>query len=97
MSFTVSSLRDALGVPPIKLPLNTTIFVSYVVPPVACYIIAAMLAVTPQTRAIRVALWPVVTLLAFRAAVSVDMSQGNPGRKFLNIDYVVRISQHAPL
>ena len=94
MSFTVSSLRDALGVPSTKLPINGPIFVSYVIPLVVCYFIVAVLAVTPRTRAIRVALCPVVALLAFRAAVSVDMSQGNPERKFFNIEYVVRIFQH---
>ena len=98
--FAVSSLQNVLGVPPAKVPLDATTFVSYVIPPVICYFVVAVLAVTPQTRAVRVASWPVVALLAFRAAVSVDMSQGNPGRKFLNIDLVVRIFtyvEHEPL
>ena len=90
----VSSLRDAFGVPPTKVPASTSTFASYAIPPVACYIVAAVLAVTPQTRAFRVALWPVLALLAFRAAVSVDMSHGDPDRIILNVNLVVCLFRH---
>ncbi|KAF8551195.1 hypothetical protein OG21DRAFT_1487176 [Imleria badia] len=42
----------------------------------------AMLAITPRTRAIRIALFPAIVLLALRAAVPVDMSLENTERKF---------------
>lgn len=92
------SLRSVLDLPSTKVPINITTFVSYVVPPLACYVLAAVLVIIPQTRTFRFALWPVVMLLAFRA-ISVDLSQGNPEQKFLNIDYVVRLSllQNPPL
>lgn len=95
MNSTTSSLSfasftwNALGVPATKIPVNATTLVSYVLPPVVCYFGVALLAVTPQTRAIRVALWPLVALLALRAALSVDMSHGRFERKAFNIDLVV--------
>ena len=95
--FTVSSLLDVLRVPSTKVPIDVLIFVTYVIPPVACYVVVAVLAVTPQTRAIRVALWPVVAFLAFRAAVSVDISLGNPDQRILNVNFVVRVLQHISL
>ncbi|KAH0826892.1 hypothetical protein J3R83DRAFT_4438 [Lanmaoa asiatica] len=84
-------LRDALGVPSTKIPIDAVTLVSYVLPPVLCYFVVAALAVTPQTRAVRVALWPLVVSLALRAAVCVDMSLGIPERKFLDIDLRVSV------
>ncbi|KAI9574142.1 hypothetical protein HD554DRAFT_2010885 [Boletus coccyginus] len=72
----------AIGVPTNKAPINITTLVSYVLPPVLFYFVTAVLAVTPHTRALRVALWPVVALLALRASFSVDMAPSNLGRKF---------------
>ncbi|KAF8552008.1 hypothetical protein OG21DRAFT_1444205 [Imleria badia] len=88
-SFFVLSLRNALGVPSTKIPIDGTTFVSYVLPPSICYFVVAFLAVIPQTRIVRVALWPLVALLALRAALSVDMSLGRLERKSLNIDLVL--------
>ncbi|KAI9567223.1 hypothetical protein HD554DRAFT_2193151 [Boletus coccyginus] len=84
-SFAVLSLRNALGVPSTKFPIDNAIFVSYVLPPLVCYFVVALLAVTPQTRTLRVAVWPLVALLSLRAALSVDMSLDKPGQKFLNL------------
>ena len=67
-------------------------FVSHVLPPLLGYFFVAVLAVTPQTHILRVALWPVITLFALRAAVSVDMSLGEPDRKFRNTLFVVSFS-----
>ncbi|KAF8552000.1 hypothetical protein OG21DRAFT_204815 [Imleria badia] len=53
-------------------------FVSFVLPPVIGYFVVAVLAVTPQTYTLRLALWPAVTLFALRAAVSVDTGLGAP-------------------
>ncbi|KAF8552918.1 hypothetical protein OG21DRAFT_1464965 [Imleria badia] len=89
MSFTALSLRNALGVPSAKIPIDGPTFVSYVLPPLACYFVVAFLAVTPQTRTVRVALWPFVALLALRAALSLDMSLGKTEQKFNNINFVL--------
>lgn len=97
MFFAVSFLQDALGVPSTKVPIGATMFVSYVIPPVVCYIIAAVLAVMPQTRVVRAALCPVVALLAMRAALSVDLSLGNPEQKSFDVGFVVRILNMNPL
>ena len=67
-------------------------FISHILPPLLGYFFAAVLAVTPQTHTLRVALWPVVTLFALRAAVSVDMSLGEPDRKFRNTSFIVSFS-----
>ena len=66
-------MLGAIGVPTTKAPINVATFVSYVLPPLLFYFAMAVLAITPQTRALRVAFWPVVALLALRAAFSVDM------------------------
>ncbi|KIK92100.1 hypothetical protein PAXRUDRAFT_830285 [Paxillus rubicundulus Ve08.2h10] len=91
MSFAALSfqLSDVLRIPPTRAPIDPTKFVSYVLPPVLSYFAVAILAVTPQTHSLRVALWPLVALLALRAATSVDMSFDVPQRKFLNIDLVL--------
>jgi len=57
---------------------------AYVLPPVLFYFVMAVLAITPQTRALRMALWPVVALLALRASFSVDTAPNNFERKFHN-------------
>lgn len=91
MSFAVESLRDALRIPPSPLNLDASNFASYILPPLICYLVVAILVVLPQTRSLRVALWPVTMLLALRAAMSLDMSMERPQRKFLNIDLVVSL------
>ena len=83
------SLRNALGVPSTKIPIDGNTFVSYILPPLACHFVVAVLAVTPQTRTVRVALWPLVALMALRAALSVDMSLGKTEEKFNNVSFVV--------
>jgi hypothetical protein len=82
MSF--AAMWGAVGVPTTKAPINVATFVSYVLPPVLFYLVMVVLAITPQTRALRVAFWPVVALFALRAAVSVDMTPRNFERKFHN-------------
>ena len=95
-SFAVLSLRNPLGVPSTTIPIDGTTFVLYVLPPLVCYLAVALLAVTPQTHTLRIALWPLVALLALRAALSVDMSQGEPGQEFNNTNYVVGVFRHRP-
>ena len=84
MSFAVLSVWDVIGPPETKAPINVATFASYVLPPVLCYFIMAVLAITPHTRTLRMALWPVLALLAWRAALSVDMAPGDAARKFDN-------------
>jgi hypothetical protein len=72
-------------------------FVSHILPPWLGYFFIAVLAVTPQTHALRVASWPVVTLLALRTAVSVDMSLGEPDQKFRNSLFVVSLHSSTTL
>ena len=61
-----------------------------------CCLVVAVLAVTPQTRTARVALWPIVALLALRAVVSVDMSLGQSERKILDALLAVSVFRHKP-
>ncbi|KIJ05138.1 hypothetical protein PAXINDRAFT_122437 [Paxillus involutus ATCC 200175] len=82
------SFADLL-IPSTRAPFDPTNFASYVVPPVLSYLAVAVLAVTPQTHSLRVALWPFVALLALRAAMSLDLSLDVPQRKFLNVDLVL--------
>ncbi|KAF9242040.1 hypothetical protein BU15DRAFT_72971 [Melanogaster broomeanus] len=49
----------------------------------------SVLAVTPRTHALLVALWPVVALLALRAALSLDLSLSKPEHAFLNVVLVL--------
>ncbi|KAI9569882.1 hypothetical protein HD554DRAFT_458450 [Boletus coccyginus] len=73
---------SAIGVPTSKAPIIIATLVSYVLPPVLFYFVMAVLAITPQTRALRVALWPVIALLALRT--SMDMALSDFERKFHN-------------
>ncbi|KAF8836145.1 hypothetical protein BDN67DRAFT_974581 [Paxillus ammoniavirescens] len=87
MSFAI--LSDVLRIPPTRVSIDSTNFALYVLPPVLSYFAVAILAVTPQTHSLRVALWPLIALLALRAAMSLDLSFDIPQRKFLNIDLVL--------
>ena len=93
VSCVMLSLRNAFGIPSIKIPLDSATLVSYVLPSIASYFALAVLAVTSQTRSVRVALWPLVALLALRATLSVDMSQGKPEYLLLNSMFVVSVSR----
>ncbi|KAF8838766.1 hypothetical protein BDN67DRAFT_1012866 [Paxillus ammoniavirescens] len=85
MSFVALYLPDVLRIPSTRVPIDPTNFASYVLPPVLSYFAVAVLAVTPQTHSLRIALWPFVALLALRAAMSLDV----PQRKSLNINLVL--------
>ncbi|KAI9574424.1 hypothetical protein HD554DRAFT_2229995 [Boletus coccyginus] len=84
MSLLALSLWEAVYPPSIRVPIDTATFVSYILPTVLGYFVVAVLAVTPQTHVLRLAFWSVITLLSFRAAVSVDMSLGEPDQRFRN-------------
>ena len=62
-----------------KSALNVATFVSYVLPPLLCYSVMAVMAITPQTRTLRMALWPVIALLALRATYSVAIVSNKSG------------------
>ncbi|KAF9244975.1 hypothetical protein BU15DRAFT_71328 [Melanogaster broomeanus] len=88
MSFTALSLRDALGLPTLA-SINLASFVSYVLPAVLSYLGVAVLAIMPRTQSLRIALWPLVALLALRAALSFDFSSGNPHGVFQNVQLMI--------
>ncbi|KAF8838767.1 hypothetical protein BDN67DRAFT_997542 [Paxillus ammoniavirescens] len=85
VSFAAPSLSDVLRIPSARAPIDPTNFALYVLPPVLSYFAVAVLAVTPQTHSLRIALCPLVALLALRAAMSLDI----PQQKFLDIDFMV--------
>ena len=85
------SLWDVLGVPSTRVPIDVSTMVFFVIPPIICYFVVAVLAVTPQTCNARVALWPLVAMLALRATFAVDMSLGNPEQAFFHAFFVVSI------
>ncbi|KAG2058212.1 hypothetical protein BDR06DRAFT_950642 [Suillus hirtellus] len=79
-------LLDVLRLPTTKVLLTTESFTSRVLPPVACYFVTAFLVLLPRTQSVRIALWPITAILAFRAATSLDMSMGQPKFTILDID-----------
>ncbi|KIK26735.1 hypothetical protein PISMIDRAFT_675660 [Pisolithus microcarpus 441] len=82
---------DILRVPPAseRLPLNTYTLFAYVLPPCLSYYVVALLVILPGTRMLRIVLWPLIALLAVRAAVSVDFTGGDPILVHLNIDFAL--------
>ncbi|KAI6130072.1 membrane bound O-acyl transferase family-domain-containing protein [Pisolithus croceorrhizus] len=82
---------DILRVPPAseRLSFDTYTFLAYILPPCLAYHVVALLVILPGTRILRIALWPLIALLAFRAAVYVDFTGGNPQRTFLNLIFAL--------
>jgi hypothetical protein len=39
----------------------------------------------PRTQPVRIVLWPITAILAFRAATSLDLCMGQPKLNFLNV------------
>ncbi|KAG2058216.1 hypothetical protein BDR06DRAFT_950650 [Suillus hirtellus] len=78
-------LLDVLRLPTTKVLLTTETFASRVLPPVACCFATAFLVLLPRTKSVRIALWPITAILALRAAISLDMSMGQPKLAFLNM------------
>ena len=74
----------AIGVPTTKVPIDIATFISYVLPPALLYFVMAVLAITPHTRTLRMALWPIIAWLALRATFSVDLVRSTSDRKFYN-------------
>ena len=82
-------LKDILPVPSTRLPFDVRSTITYLLPAWLSYIVVAILVMLPGTRTLRIALWPLIALLAFRAAVYVDLSNGDPQRTHLNVDFTV--------
>ena len=75
MSLSSSPLQDTICETSMKgLIAEAATFISNVLPPILCYFAMAALAITPRTHTVRIALFPVVAVLALRAAVPMDMS-----------------------
>ncbi|KAG2071477.1 hypothetical protein BDR04DRAFT_1098255 [Suillus decipiens] len=79
-------LSDSLRLPTARVPITTETFLSGILPPVVCYFATAFLVLLPRTQPVRIALWPITAVLAFRAATSLDVCMGQPKLDFLNID-----------
>ncbi|KAG2367222.1 hypothetical protein BDR07DRAFT_1479344 [Suillus spraguei] len=79
-------LSDILRLPTARVPITTETFVSDILPPVVCYFATAFLVLLPRTQPVRIALWPITAVLAFRAATSLDVCMGQQNLNFLNID-----------
>ncbi|KAI6164112.1 hypothetical protein EDD17DRAFT_1725094 [Pisolithus thermaeus] len=81
--------NDILRVSPAPATLQFDIytFLAYILPAFLSYYIVAVLVILPETRMLRVALWPVTVFLAFRAAVTVDFSCKNPERTYINFGF----------
>ncbi|KAF9242036.1 membrane bound O-acyl transferase family-domain-containing protein [Melanogaster broomeanus] len=84
-------LRDVLRVPPTPVSMNLANFLSHLLPPVLSYFGAAVLVVMPRTKCLRVVLWPLVALLASRAALSFDFSIANPEGQSRNMHLMIFI------
>ncbi|KAI6123906.1 membrane bound O-acyl transferase family-domain-containing protein [Pisolithus croceorrhizus] len=84
-SFVESLPTNILRVPPVseRLPFNTSTFLAYTLPTCLSYYVAAILVTLPGTRVYRMALWPLVALLAFRASVYIDFTGGDPQQTYL--------------
>ncbi|KAG1859128.1 hypothetical protein C8R48DRAFT_714675 [Suillus tomentosus] len=78
-------LLDGLRLPTTKVLLTTETFAFRVLPPLACSFAIAYLVLLPRTQPVRIALWPITAMLAFRAATSLDMSMGQPDLTFLKM------------
>ncbi|KAG2028681.1 hypothetical protein BDR03DRAFT_976403, partial [Suillus americanus] len=80
---------DDLCLPTAKVPLTTETFVSGVLPPVICSFATAFLVLLPRTQPVRIVLWPITAILAFRAATSLDVCMRQP--KF-NVELILQLS-----
>lgn len=75
VSFTLSLLQGTVGASSTRALIDeVATYTSHCLPYMLCYFVMAMLAIMPQTRAIRIALYPVIVVLALRAAVPIDVS-----------------------
>ena len=82
-------LSAILHVPLTRQPFDIHSVIIYLLPACLSYIVVAILVVLPGTRTLRVALWPLIAILAFRGAVSVDLSNGDPHKTYRNVDFGV--------
>lgn len=87
MSFGASYplLNNVLHIPSTRQPLDIRSTITYLLPPCLSYIVVAILVILPGTRTLRIAVWPLIAILAFRAAVYVDLSNGDPKNTFRNV------------
>ena len=86
-----SFLNDTFHLSSTKQAFDVRSTITYLLPAFLSYIAFAILAIRPGTRTLRIALWPLVALLAFRAATCVDLSNGNPKNAWFNVDFAVSL------
>ncbi|KAL4064185.1 hypothetical protein V8B97DRAFT_1876111 [Scleroderma yunnanense] len=85
----LSFVDNIVHFPLTKVPFDVYSTITYVLPASLSYIVVATLVMLPGTRTLRIALWPLIALLAFRAAVCVDFSNGDPQSTYLNVDFAL--------
>lgn len=73
-----------------RVPITPARFVCGVLPAYVCYYAMAVMALTPNTRLIKLSFLPVGCYLAFKAATMYDLSGGDPAQKFQNFGQCVR-------
>ncbi|KAG6330097.1 hypothetical protein ID866_8993 [Astraeus odoratus] len=73
--------------PETRVPFNTSNVFEHVLPASFSYIVVAVLVILPGTRLLRIAVWPLIALLAFHASTYVDFSNGNTQLSHLNVDF----------
>ena len=88
MSFS-ASWESFLNLALAKQPFDVLSTITHLVPAFSSYIAFAILTMLPGTRTLRIGLWPLIALLAYRAAACVDLSNGNPKNSWLNVDFAV--------
>ncbi|KIO04294.1 hypothetical protein M404DRAFT_143647 [Pisolithus tinctorius Marx 270] len=90
-SFLENLPTQFFRVPPVseRRPFDTSTFFAYIVPTCLSYYVAAVLVILPGTRVLRIALWPLVALLAFRATMGIDFTGGDPQKTFFNVDFAL--------
>ncbi|KAI6039567.1 hypothetical protein EDC04DRAFT_2568328 [Pisolithus marmoratus] len=86
MSWT---LLETLSIDILRAPPTICTLFTHVLPPCFSYYVVAVLVILPDTRTLRVAMWPLIIFLAFRAAVSVDFSFEDPRQTHLNVDFTL--------
>ena len=75
--------------PSTRYPFDIRSAITYLLPACLSYVTVAILVMLPGTRLLRIALWPLIALLAFRAAACVDFSNSDPQSTYHNTKFAV--------
>lgn len=89
MTFIADSPLINAILPSTRHPFNIPSTITYLLPACLSYVAVAILVMLPGTRPLRIALWPLIALLVFRAAAYIDFSNGDPRSTYLNANFAV--------